>query len=329
MLALAMKKIALLGAAHIHTPGFMKRFAQRETIILSHVWDHDRTRRARWAREMKANAIATPAEALSDPDVAAVIVCSETVHHEALVVAAAEAGKAIFAEKPLGMAAGDARRMADAVERHRVVFQTGYFQRGLPAHQFIAARIADGSLGTITRARVSNCHAGASLGWFDTEWRWMADPAQAGVGAFGDMGAHALDLLMWWLGPVAAASSALGIAMDRYGCDEYGEGLLRFRSGAVATLAAGWVDVANPVTALVSGTRGHITVSEGKVWLKREGDDAAQEAALPAPQPAGFDLFLDWLEGKADTAGFVSARACAERNAAMDMLYQNPLPRAA
>ena len=43
--------------------------------------------------------------------------------------------------------------------------------------------IAKGSFGKITRVRHSNCHAGSLKGWFDTDWRWMADPKIAGVGA--------------------------------------------------------------------------------------------------------------------------------------------------
>lgn len=319
-----MKTVALLGAAHIHTPGFMKRLAQRDGVALGCVWDHDRERRERWAAGMSARAIADPADALRDDAIDAVIVCSETVRHEALITAAAEAGKPMFVEKPLGMGGADARRMADAVEAHHVVFHTGFFQRGFAVNQFIKARIEDGSFGAITRARQSNCHEGALAGWFDTEWRWMTDPAQAGVGAFGDMGAHALDLLMWWLGPIAAATAVVGKAINRYGCDEYGEGLLRFASGAAGTLAAGWVDVANPVTTIVSGTGAHAAVINGELYFACEripgADGKSPWTQLPAPAPAGYDLFLDWLEGKADTSQFVSARACAERNEAMEKM---------
>ena len=51
----------------------------------------------------------------------------------------------------------------------------------------------------------------------------------------------------------------------RYGeCDETGEAILEFDNGAIATLAAGWVDVANPVTHLISGTEGHAVVINGQ-----------------------------------------------------------------
>ncbi|MCU0503671.1 MAG: Gfo/Idh/MocA family oxidoreductase, partial [Anaerolineae bacterium] len=131
-----------------------------------------------------------------------VVICSETDRHEPLVLAAAAAKKHIFAEKPLGLGATDAYRMAAAIKKAGVLFQTGYFQRGNPLHLFLREQIGAGAFGTITRIRHTNCHAGSLKGWFDTEWRWMADPAQAGVGGFGDLGTHSLDILLWLMGGV-------------------------------------------------------------------------------------------------------------------------------
>jgi predicted dehydrogenase len=131
-------------------------------------------------------------------------------------------------EKPLGMGAADAYRMADAIEAAGVLFQTGYFMRGQPIHLFLREQLAAGSFGKVTRFRHTNCHQGSLKGWFDTEWRWMADTAQAGVGGFGDLGTHSLDILLWLMGHVDDATASIKVATGRYGdCDEYGEGLRR------------------------------------------------------------------------------------------------------
>src|SRR5690606_24945311 len=112
-------------------------------------------------------------------------------------------------------------------------------------------------------------HSGSLGGWFDTDWLWMTDLAQAGVGAFGDLGTHSLDILMWLMGDVTRVTASIGVATGRYGaCDEYGEGLLDFANGVVGTLAAGWVDVAHPVNVIVSGTEGHAYVSENQLFFK-------------------------------------------------------------
>jgi predicted dehydrogenase len=174
-----------------------------------------------------------------------------------LVLAAATAGKALFVEKPLGLGAGDAGRMADAIERAGVLFQTGFFMRGQPINRFLREQIAAGSFGQLTRLRITNCHSGAINGLFDGEWRWMADPRIAGVGGFGDLGVHALDLLLWFLDGQATlerGTARIGAATGRYAdCDEYGEGLIAFSGGLTGSIAAGWADPSSRVSIEIAG----------------------------------------------------------------------------
>ncbi|MBV8781942.1 MAG: Gfo/Idh/MocA family oxidoreductase, partial [Phycisphaerae bacterium] len=238
-------QLAIIGAAHIHVPGFIRMLGKRSDVRITHVWDHDATRAARRASELSAR-VEDYKVILADPVIAGVIICSETDRHEPLVMAAAKARKAMFVEKPLGLNRDDALRMAAAIESGGVIFQTGYFMRSLGINRFLKEQVDRGSFGKITRVRVSNVHEGALAGWFDTEWRWMADAAQAGCGGFGDLGTHVLDLLLWMFGDVRRATATITNGIERYpGCDECGEGLLEFESGIIGTIAAGWDDVAN------------------------------------------------------------------------------------
>jgi len=317
--------VSLVGVAHIHTPNFVERISKRTDFIVRSVWDPDPARAEKHARTLGARVVATSAEASTDPEVKAVIICSETVRHEPLVVEAVGAAKHLFVEKPLGFTAADAFRMAAAIGRAGVLFQTGYFMRGNPAHLFIKEQIGRGAFGKITRARFANCHPGALKGWFDTDWRWMADPAQAGCGAYGDLGTHALDLALWMLGDVESATAVIGSAVDRYpGCDEFGEGLLAFRGGAVAALAASWVDPGNPVSLYLTGTEGWAMVRDGQLFVQSphlEGADGKSPwTALPEALPHAFDRFLDAVAGKAGVP-LVTAREAAERSAVMEALY--------
>lgn len=318
-------QVALVGCAHIHTPGFVKRLQARTDVHVRAVWDHIPDRAAQYTDPLGAQLAAAPAEIWEDGEIDGVIICSETNRHEDLVLRAVEAGKHLFVEKPLGLAKQDAQRMAAAIERAGVLFQTGYFQRGLPAHQFIKQQIDAGHLGKITRLRHSNCHGGSLGDWFTPDWLWMTDAAQAGVGAFGDLGTHSLDIMMWLLGDVNRVTASIQVATGRYGdCDEFGEGLLEFANGAVGSLAAGWVDVAHPVNLVVSGTEGHAYVANGQVFFRSEHvDGAAGETPwpeLPAAWPHAFELFLDALNGKPDVP-LVRAQEAAQRSVVMEALY--------
>lgn len=317
--------LALVGAAHIHTPNFIKRILARTDVRVRSVWDHDNARAERRAAELDARVVSDPDAIWEDDAVQAVIICSETDRHEPLVMAAAAAGKHLFVEKPLGMAHEDAARMAAAIESAGVIFQTGYFMRGQPVHHFLREQIRLGHFGKITRMRHSNCHSGSLGRWFDTEWLWMTDLAQAGVGAFGDLGTHSLDILMWLMGDVARVTATVDTAVAHYGAtDEFGEGLLVFANGVVGTLAAGWVDVQNPITTLVSGTEGHAYVCEGQLFFKSshvEGADGVQPwIDLPEAWPHAFELFLDAVTG-GSTARLVTAREGAARSTVMAAMY--------
>jgi predicted dehydrogenase len=317
--------VALVGCAHIHTPGFVKRLQARNDVTVKYVWDHQPERAAKQAEALNSRTIAEVGAVWTDPQIDGVIICSETDRHEPLVLAAAAAKKHIFAEKPLGLGATDAYRMAAAIKKVGVLFQTGYFQRGNPLHLFLREQIGAGAFGTITRIRHTNCHAGSLKGWFDTEWRWMADPAQAGVGGFGDLGTHSLDILLWLMGGVKDVTASIKAVTGRYGdCDETGEALINFASGAIGSLAAGWVDVAHPISAIVSGTQGHAYIANGKLFFQSEhvsGADGKEPwEKLPEAWPHAFELYLDALNGK--NVPLVDVEEAAVRSSVMEAMYE-------
>ncbi len=327
-----MPTLALIGCAHIHTPGFVRAIQARPGMSVKHVWDPTPARAAKRAADLAAAVVPDPAAAYADPAVTAVIVCSETDRHAALVMPAVRAGKPfLFVEKPLGFAAADAAEMAAAIAAAKLTFQTGYFRRGDAKHVFLKQQVDAGAFGKITRVRGSNCHGGALGGWFDAkpndpadDWRWMADPTLAGCGAFGDLGTHMLDILIWLCGDVTAATAQLDVGTNRYaGTDETGEGLLRFKSGAIGTLAAAWTDVADPVSLVISGTDGYAYVHGDHLHFQSKhvkGSDLKTPwTDLPPAQPAGFEAFLDAVEGKPAT--LVTPAEAAYRSRVMAALY--------
>ena len=326
-----MINIAMVGTAHIHTPGFAKRLQARDDVAVKWVWDHQPARAHKWAAELDAQVVDDVQTIWDDADMPAVVICSETDRHEELVLAAAKAGKHMFAEKPLGMGASDARAMAQAIEDAGVIFQTGYFMRSQAIHRFLRQQIQDGAFGKITRVRMSNCHAGSLKGWFDTDYRWMADPAVAGCGAFGDLGTHRLDIMLWLMGDPVSVTADIDVATGRYGdCDEYGEALLKFADGAIGVLAGGWVDLADQMPMLISGTEGHAYVCNGQFYFQSEhvagADGKTPWTDLPSDLPHAFELYLDALQGK--DVPLVGVREAAMRNAVMEAMYEAARTRA-
>jgi len=324
--------LALVGCAHIHVPGFTKQLAGRPDVRVKWAWDPDPLRVAKWGGAVNARTASSLAEILADPEVKGVVVLSETNRHRELVLAAAGAGKHLFVEKPLGVTGAESRAMAETIEKAGLLFSTGYFMRTDPKVLFLREQVAKGAFGRITRASAWNCHAGSLGGWFDEKpgnvaetWRWMADPKVAGVGAFGDLGTHSLDILMWLLGPVESASAEVRVVTGRYGdCDETGTAMLRMKDGVVATLVAGWVDVANPVTLQIAGTEGHAIVFRDEIRFESKrvpGSTLGEPVKGLAPGPK--HPLQQWVDAVAGAAGqpLVTPREAADRVAVMEAAY--------
>lgn len=325
-----MRQLAYVGVAHIHTPGFVERLNKRSSEFkVKAVWDDQAKRAQITADKLNTVTVHDLDTIIQDDDIEAVIIASETHIHENLVEKIAQSGKHLFVEKPLGMKAKDAYAMQKAIDDAGIIFQTGFFMRSQAQHRFIKQLVDDGTLGKITRIRHSNVHSGSigrwfdkGNGWFEDGWMWMTDPDIAGVGAFGDLGAHSIDILMWLMGDIDCVTAQVDNALNSYKCDEYGEGLIRFSNGVIGTLAAGWVDVHNTMPILVAGTEGTVYVNDDKVYLKTnnlKGAGGSVWTDLPDDLPHAFDLFLDALNG--EDVPLVTAKEAADRTAVMEAFY--------
>ena len=332
-----MKKLALLGASHIHTPGFVDMLAARTDVSVAAVWDPDPAIATKYAARFQCRAAPRPATVLGTPDLDAVIVLSQTNRHEELVQQIARAGKHCFVEKPLGMGLADARNMLQALEAAGVIFHMGYFNRTIPAHRLLKRLIAEQAFGAISRMRLVFGSPAAINGVFRGDWEWMADPKQAGVGAFGDLGTHKLDLLLFLVGDTArleAVTAAFSRPIGRYPRgEECGEAILHFDNGTIATLAASWVDLIEPASLLITGTKGHAVIRNAPGMPHNDWDnelflltDAVHGAAgkepwtdLPSALPRPLEQFIDAVvQGRRDH--LVSVRDAAYSSYVMEMI---------
>jgi predicted dehydrogenase len=323
--------LALLGAAHMHTSLFLQILSTREDVKVTQVWDHDAARAEKAAAQCGAKVAKTAADILGDSAVSGVVILSETSLHAELATQAAQAGKHLFIEKPIGVASRDASEIATAVEKANVLFTTGYHLRANAKHIFIKENVDQGHLGQIVRVHASFCNDSVLLGDFDQDLKWTVDPKWGGLGSFADIGTHALDLLMWLMGDVEAVSADLRTVTNRYpNCDEIGQGLLRFKNGVTGSISGGWVEPANPVSLLVSGTEGHAVVFNDRLHLRTEkvpgADGARPWGKLPLPPDHPLLQFVSAVAGQKDLP-LVTAREAASRVKVMEALYQSARER--
>jgi predicted dehydrogenase len=323
-----MRSIGILTARHIHMPAFSRTLqARRDRWHVAGIFEPQPAVAEKYAAELECPIAAAPDALLGDESIDAFIICGTTNEHRDLVPRAARTGKPLFVEKPLAANRADALAAFTAIRDGGAIFQTGHFMRGDPLIRFAKQEIDAGNLGTLTRVRHQNCHNGASAGYFDSDYRWFADPTEAGGGGFLDLGCHSLDILIHLFGPLSRVCAILGKMHLKYDLiDEYGQGMVQFKSGILGTLAAGWVDYASPIQLEISGTEGHLAIVSGQTFYrsKKTGADGKEPIKLeqmPPKLPHAFDLFLDVLEGTQSRDKLVPLNDALQVALAMDALY--------
>jgi predicted dehydrogenase len=144
---------------------------------------------------------------LARDDVHVVDICTPNHAHEVAVLAAVEAGKHVYVEKPLALDVAQARRMAQAVSgtklKGQVTFNFRFTPAVIRARQLMAAGFTGRVFSFHTRYNRSSYIAP------EKPLSWRLSREAAGGGALFDLGSHALDLVHLLLGEVSEVSATL------------------------------------------------------------------------------------------------------------------------
>jgi predicted dehydrogenase len=173
------------------------------------------------------------ARLIADPEVDAVYVATPPSSHRQYALMAAEAGKPVYVEKPMATRHGECLEMIAACEHARVPLFVAYYRRALPRFVKIKELLAAGAIGE-PRLVSLTLRQPADPAHGDRErLPWRVVPEIAGAGLFLDLASHMLDLLDFFLGPVAEASGAAANQAGLYDAEDIVTARLRFASGVL------------------------------------------------------------------------------------------------
>jgi predicted dehydrogenase len=144
-------------------------------------------------------------EVLADPEVEVVSICAPNVLHREIGVAAAEAGKHFWIEKPVGREARETGEVAAAARAAGIVTSVGYNYRHAPAVEHVRELVAQGALGRVTNVRAVFFSGYAAEPKGALSWRFQRE--FAGSGALGDLLSHVVDLMQYVVGPVVEVTA--------------------------------------------------------------------------------------------------------------------------
>jgi predicted dehydrogenase len=239
-------RIGLIGAGligDVHSAVLTQiRAALPGQVDLTAVADPDRARRERF-RDMYGYgaAFGDAAELIAQADVDTVFICTPTLHHAALVEAAAARGLRIFCEKPLAMSYTEGKSMVDAVERAGVAAQIGLVLRYSAVYGVMRSLYRDARAGRPVAVVFRDDQCFPIRGLHDTAWR--ADRSLSAGGTLIEHGVHDLDLLTWFFGPMKRVRAWEANRAGHTGIEDYVAVEIELEDGLRAQLVNLWHDM--------------------------------------------------------------------------------------
>lgn len=267
-------------------------------------------------------------EILNRKDIDAVVICTPDHWHAPIAIAAAQAGKDIYCEKPLCQTVHEARAMVDAVRKHQRVFQTGSQQRSGREFRIACEIVRNGGIGKIQRVTAGfggpgkPCDLPEEAAEVGLDWDMWLGPApmrpyntilsprgvhnnfpmwrmywEFGGGMVTDWGAHHLDITQWGLG--ADDSGPVEIVPPTDWQSAQSGGKLIYANGVEVTHIA-----ENGVTFF--GTDGEIYVNRNKFKLTLKGTVKAEALSKDQNLQAALDIAEKELLADAKTKLYAS-----------------------
>lgn len=260
---------------------------------------------ADFAREHRVEVMTDFESVLRDPAIQSVVLCTPHTQHTDQIVAAANAGKHVFCEKPLSMTRADVLRAVEAVNRNKVALAVGHERRFEPPIMELMRIVKSGELGTPLQVE-ANFNQDKFLSLPPDNWRLSGKEAPAGP--MTATGIHILDLSVGVFGQaehVYASVKQLGSQLVNGDTLAI---LVSFKNGGHALISAilatpfdgrfavycnkGWIEVRD---------KSHPEAPQGWILTKcvRGGERASVEYPPADNVLANLEAFADAAEGRA------------------------------
>ncbi|MFT4048551.1 MAG: Gfo/Idh/MocA family oxidoreductase [Solirubrobacterales bacterium] len=206
-------------------------------------------------------------ELLSDPELDAIVIAAPVPLHAELGIAALEAGKHVFIEKPLAQTYEDAERVVAAADASGRIAMVGHLLEYHPAVEKLKGLIDDGELGEVRYVYSTRLN----LGKLRTD-----------ENALWSLGPHDVSVALALIGEEPTEMSAHGEAYMNEGVEDVVFGYMRFPSGIASHLHLSWLDPHKQRRITVVGSKRMATFDdmsiEGKLTIYDKGFDESYES---------------------------------------------------
>ena len=228
---------------------------------------------------------------LNDKEIQAVYIATPVHLHVEQTITAAEAGKHVLCEKPMGLNVAECDRMIQACRRNKVTLGIAYYRHFYPVVRRMKEIIASGEVGTPLIAQVN------AFEWFDPPpshpRAWLLNKEQSGGGPMFDFGCHRIEVLLDLFGDIKDVKA---IASNRFfgrEVEDVAVASFQFEQGTCATLTIAHSVREPQDTFDVFGSKGSLHVSvlnEGSLRVVSEVGERTES------HPSGANIHQPLIE---------------------------------
>ncbi|MBA3675570.1 MAG: Gfo/Idh/MocA family oxidoreductase [Chitinophagaceae bacterium] len=173
---------------------------------------------------------------INDPEVNAIYIATPPSSHEEYTMAAIQAGKPVYVEKPMSVNFVSATNMLNAANERNIKLSVAHYRREQPLFKKIKQLLADKTIGDIRFAKLDYYRKSLSKEELNIpKTAWRVDAAIAGGGLFHDLAPHQLDLMCYLFGEVEKASGFATNQAGMYNADDIVTGNILFKTKVVFT----------------------------------------------------------------------------------------------
>jgi UDP-N-acetyl-2-amino-2-deoxyglucuronate dehydrogenase len=173
-------------------------------------------------------------EMLKREDIDSICVCTPSGLHGEVVIAAAQAGKHVFCEKPLEITSEKMQRMIDTCRENKVKLACVFQRRVMPASIIVKKAVQEGRLGKPLLGDAYLKYYRSPEYYRSAGWRgtWQLD----GGGALMNQGVHGIDVIQWLMGDVQSVFAYAAPLVREIEVEDTAVAVLKYKSGAFGVI---------------------------------------------------------------------------------------------
>ena len=265
---------------------------------------------------------------VNDPDVDAVVIASPQLTHKDIAIAAFQAGKPVFCEKPLGASLEESREMVAAAKEASAINMVGFNYIRTPASQYARQLVAEGRIGDVTYFRGE--HTEDFLADATAPGTWRTEGMSNGT--MGDLAPHMINAARGLIGPISSLiANVETVHATRGGVpvtnDDQAQMMCKFENGAQGHLFFSRIATGRKMGYAyeIHGTLGAIRFDQedqNALWLyTSEGPEAERGFRKILAGPAHPD-YLPFCQGPGHGTGYQD-QIIIEANEFLRAIHQN------